>query len=84
MINQAIRICEQRVTTTDTMKWGGDPVHGHVGALKQLWSVTWREAQTQTYADAFQVIAACFVVATVTVPLMRKVAPPRAPAAEAH
>jgi DHA2 family multidrug resistance protein len=66
------------------MKWGGDAVHGHAAALKRLWSLTWREAQTQTYADAFLVIAVCFVVATLMVPLMRKIVPPGAPANEAH
>ena len=44
--------------------------------MKHLWSLTWREAQTQTYADAFLVIAACFVIATLMVPLMRKVVAP--------
>ena len=48
-------------------------------ALKLLWSLTLREAQTQTFADAFMVIALCFVVATLMVPLMRKVAAPAAP-----
>ena len=39
----------------------------------------------QTYADAFLVIFACFVIATAMVPLMRRVAaPPKAAAAEAH
>jgi MFS transporter, DHA2 family, multidrug resistance protein len=39
-------------------------VHGRAAALKQLWLLTWREARTQTFADAFLVIAASFVVAT--------------------
>jgi hypothetical protein len=51
---------------------------------EQLWALTWREAQTQTYADAFLVMAACFVVATAMAPLMRKVVPPKAPTADAH
>ena len=51
---------------------------------EQLWVLTWREAQTQTYADAFLVMAACFVVATAMAPLMRKVVPPKAPTADAH
>lgn len=38
----------------------------------------------QTYADAFLVITFRFVIATAVVPLMRKVAPPKAPAADAH
>jgi MFS transporter, DHA2 family, multidrug resistance protein len=54
----------QRVAAADTAKWGGDGVHGHAAALKQLWLLTWHEAQTQTFTDAFLVIAACFVVAT--------------------
>jgi len=74
----------QRASAADAMKWGGDAVHGHAAALKRLWSLTWREAQTQTYADAFLVIAVCFVVATLMVPLMRKIVPPGAPANEAH
>jgi MFS transporter, DHA2 family, multidrug resistance protein len=68
----------------DMVKWGGASVHGHAAALKQLWSLTWREAQTQTYADAFLAMAACFVVATAMVPPMRKVIPPKGPTADAH
>jgi hypothetical protein len=45
-------------------------VHGHAAALKQLWLLTWREAQTQTFTDSLLVIAACVVVATLMVPLM--------------
>jgi len=82
--NSAMLDLLQRVTAADTVKWGGDAVHGHAAALKQLWALTWREAQTQTYADAFLAMAACFVVATAMVPLMRKVVPPKAPTAEAH
>lgn len=53
-------------------------------ALQQLWALTWREAQTLTYADAFLMIMACFVVATLMVPLMHKVRPPQQPSADAH
>jgi DHA2 family multidrug resistance protein len=63
---------------------GGDIIHSHAAALKQLWSLTWREAQVQTYADAFLVITVCFAVATVMVPLLRKVAAPAAPSPGAH
>jgi DHA2 family multidrug resistance protein len=38
----------------------------------------------QTYADAFLVITVCFVIAIVMVPLMRKVAPPKAPPVDAY
>jgi DHA2 family multidrug resistance protein len=82
--NTAMTDLLQRVTVADAAKWGGDAVHGHSAALKQLWSLTWREAQTQTCADAFLVIAACFVVATLMVPLMRKLVAPAAPPVEAH
>jgi len=49
-----------------------------------LWLLTYREAQTQTYADAFLAIMVCFIIATAMVPLMRKVVPPAAPSADAH
>ncbi|KAF1003670.1 MAG: Multidrug export protein EmrB [Luteibacter sp.] len=53
-------------------------------ALRLLWQITYREAQTLTYADAFRCIALCLLVATLMVPLMRKVRPPLAPSADAH
>ncbi|HVJ41629.1 MAG TPA: DHA2 family efflux MFS transporter permease subunit [Dongiaceae bacterium] len=62
----------------------GDTVGAQAAALKALFSRTWGEALTQTFADAFLLIALCFVVAFVMVPLMRKVAPPKAPTADAH
>jgi len=63
---------------------GGDLLHGQASALKQLWSVTYREARVQTFADAFVVIAASLAVATVLVPLLKKVVPPSTPPADAH
>lgn len=57
---------------------------GNAAAIRQLWALTMREAHTLTYADAFMVILACFVVAIPLVPLMRKVMPPKAPSADAH
>jgi len=75
----------QRLAVNMTAASGGDAVHGQGAALKQLWSLTLREAQTQSYADAFLVIAICFVLATAMVPLMRKTVPPQAPRpADAH
>ncbi|SEN11684.1 drug resistance transporter, EmrB/QacA subfamily [Luteibacter sp. UNCMF331Sha3.1] len=53
-------------------------------ALRSLWQLTYREAQTMTYSDAFFSIMVCFVIATVLVPLMRKVAAPTGPSADAH
>jgi DHA2 family multidrug resistance protein len=82
--NSAMVDLLQLVTAADTIKWGGDALHGHAAAMKELWSLTWREAQTQTYADAFLALAACFVLATVMVPLMRKVVPPKGPTADTH
>jgi MFS transporter, DHA2 family, multidrug resistance protein len=63
---------------------GGDAVLGHVIALRRLWTLTMREAQTQTYSDAFLALMLCLGLATVMVPLMRKVAPPKAPVADGH
>ncbi len=63
---------------------GGDLVRGQAVALRQLWSLTWREAQVQTFADAFLAIGICLAIATALVPLMRKVTPAAAPSADAH
>ena len=51
----------------------GSPGAGGDAALKQLWHLAWREASTLA-----------FVVATLLVPLLRKVAVPKAPPAGAH
>jgi DHA2 family multidrug resistance protein len=62
----------------------GDPLHGQAAALKQLWRLAYREAQVETFADAYLAIAVCFAVSVVMVPLMRKVAPPKSPSPAAH
>jgi DHA2 family multidrug resistance protein len=62
----------------------GDPVLAHTTALAQLWSLTLREAQTQAYADSFLAITCAFVIATLMVPIMRKVVAPATPQAQAH
>ncbi|HEU5396785.1 MAG TPA: DHA2 family efflux MFS transporter permease subunit, partial [Verrucomicrobiae bacterium] len=62
----------------------GDALHGHAAALKELWKLTYREAQVQTFADAFLVIGLCLAVATLMTPLMKKVAAPATPSADAH
>jgi DHA2 family multidrug resistance protein len=46
---------------------------GHQAALEQLWHLACREASTLAYADAFRAIMVAFVLATLTVPLLRKV-----------
>jgi len=66
------------------MAWGADAAGAQAGALKQLWLLTQREALTLTFADAFLMVMACFVVATAMAPLMRKVEAPKAPSADAH
>ena len=58
--------------------------HGEPAALKPLFGRTMHEALTQTYSDAFLVISACFLLATMMVPLMRKVGAPAAPSRDAH
>jgi len=73
-----------RVAATDTTHWGGDTARGSVAALRQLWSLTFREAQTQAFADTFLAIMVCLIVATLLIPMMQKVMPPSAPAADSH
>jgi DHA2 family multidrug resistance protein len=63
---------------------GIDAPQGATAALRQLWQLTYREALTMTFSDIYLVIMVCFALTTITVPLMRKVAPPKAPSADAH
>ena len=65
-------------------KIGGRRRARQCGGAEAAPVLTWREAQTQTYADAFLVIAVCFVVTTLMVPLLRKIVPPKTPATESH
>ncbi len=53
-------------------------------ALRGLFSLAFREALTMTFGDAFILIMGFFVIATLMVPLMRKVLPPKGPSADAH
>jgi hypothetical protein len=48
----------------------GDPMIAHTGALKKLWEAAYREAQVQVFADACLVIAVCFALSAMMVPLM--------------
>jgi MFS transporter, DHA2 family, multidrug resistance protein len=52
--------------------------------LREVWNLTYREAQTMTYSDAFLMLMVGFSVAMFLVPLMRKITPPAAPSADAH
>lgn len=70
--------------TTHAVTMNNEISDGNAAALKQLWALTMREAHTLTYADAFLAIFVCFVIAVPMVVLMRKVAPPSAPSADAH
>jgi MFS transporter, DHA2 family, multidrug resistance protein len=63
----------------------GSPDDGHIAALKQLWHLAYREASTLAYADAFRAIMVAFLIATLLVPLLRQIAPAKAPApADSH
>jgi DHA2 family multidrug resistance protein len=62
----------------------GSPVAGRVAAIRELFQLAYREAETMSYADAFRAIMLAFAIATCLVPFLRKVAPPAAPSAGAH
>jgi DHA2 family multidrug resistance protein len=67
----------ERVLHTLGLRYGALPASPRAGAdaaLQQLWHLAYREASTLAFADAFRVIMSAFVVATLLVPLMRKVA----------
>ena len=82
--NTAMLEMLRRFGASATAFSGGDAALGHAIALRELWSLTMREAQTETYADAFLALMLCLGIAAAMVPLMRKVAPPKAPPADAH
>jgi DHA2 family multidrug resistance protein len=63
---------------------GMDAAGAGTAALRQLWQLTYREALTMTFSDIYLVIMVCFALTTIGVPLMRKIAPPKAPSADAH
>jgi DHA2 family multidrug resistance protein len=63
---------------------GADALASQSYALKQLWQLTYREALTLTFSDTYVLLMVCFAITTALVPLMRKVAPPKAPSADSH
>lgn len=77
-VSEFLRLAEHLSATntaiTEMLRRGANSGVGHTMALRQLWTLTMREAQTQLYADAFLGLMACLGIATVLVPLMRKVA----------
>lgn len=82
-----LRLAEHLNTTNESMNAliaGATTVDDATPALRQLWALTYREAQTLTYADAFLLIGVGFVIAVMLVPLMKKVGPAPGPAAESH
>jgi DHA2 family multidrug resistance protein len=62
----------------------GSPIAGHQAALRALWAMTYREAETLSYADAFRTVMLAFILATCLMPLMKKVTPPKALATGGH
>lgn len=64
----------------------GSPQAAGIASLKELHDVAFREAQTMAYGDVLTIIMAGFTLATLIVPLMRKVSPPPPPrpAGKAH
>jgi MFS transporter, DHA2 family, multidrug resistance protein len=57
---------------------------GHAAALHELRNLAYREASTLAYADAFRVMMVICLAAACLVPLLKNVAPPKAPPADAH
>ncbi len=76
-----------RLVDTLGVRYAANPAAqhaGHVVALKRLWLLAYREASTLAYADAFRAVMIAFIFATLLVPLMRNVAPSKAPATPSH
>jgi MFS transporter, DHA2 family, multidrug resistance protein len=62
----------------------GSTPAAHSATLKLLWNLAYREASTMAYADAFRTVGIICLVATFLVPMLKKVAQPPAPPADAH
>jgi len=62
----------------------GSTTAGHAAALEQLRALAYREASTMAYADAFRAMMVVCLAAACLVPLMKNVAKPPAPSADAH
>jgi DHA2 family multidrug resistance protein len=77
----------ERLVQSVAQRYGalpGSPQGGHQAAIEQLWHLAYREASTLAFADAFRAIMLAFIVATLLVPLLRNIAAPAAPSANAH
>ena len=62
----------------------GSTTAGYAAALQQLRALAYREASTLAYADAFRAMMIVCLAAACLVPLMRNIANPPAPPADAH
>jgi MFS transporter, DHA2 family, multidrug resistance protein len=82
--NPAAQALLSRVASADALRWGGDAIHGAAASLRQLWSLTFKEAQTLAFADTFLAIMVCLIAAMVLIPFMHKVVPPSVPPPDAH
>ncbi len=78
----AARLTAKVASCYAALPGGGD---GHRAALQELWAMAHREASTLAYADAFRAVMVAFLLATLVVPLLRRVgAPQPAVTAAAH
>ena len=67
-----------------TLVFNGDAVRGHDAAIKTLHSLIHREAQVQSFADAFVVIGIALALAALLTPLLKKVTAQSSPTASGH
>jgi MFS transporter, DHA2 family, multidrug resistance protein len=57
----------------------GNTLDSQRAALQELWQITYAQAATLAYADAFRAITLAFAAAVFLAPLLRQVAPPAQP-----
>jgi DHA2 family multidrug resistance protein len=82
--NPNVQALISRATSIDALRWAGDTTHAAAASLHQLWSLTFKEAQIQAFADAFLAIMICLLAVMPLIPIMRKVVPQSAPSPDAH
>ena len=83
-VNASVQTITAQLTQKFAIANGGNLPSAHAAAVKKLWLLTWREANVLTFADAFLIVAIVLGIATLLVPLLRKVAPAPTTTASAH
>jgi len=82
--NAAFQATLAKLEEKFALNFNGDFSRGHDVALQTVQSLTHREAQVESFADAFFAIGIALALAALLTPLLKKVAPTAAPDPGGH